>query len=167
MAIHNAALIAMGWNSAPRIHQGCLPRFTERGAKIYEVFMSSAAAFHFNSEKCWPMNIHSAPRNKVPPEGSIPRCKHSIYAPDRGKALSCEACFPLRPAFQRNVVLPPLHRKDDHDMFANDNGPGRCPKCNGRAHYVLTDGRWECSECGTKFKAPRKRSVEESVEVAA
>jgi Transposase zinc-ribbon domain len=133
--------------------------------KIYEVFMSSGIAFHFNPTKCWPMDVLAAPRNKVPPEGTLPRCRHSIYAPDKGKALSCEACFPLRPAFQRNVILPAKHMKDDSDMFANE--PGRCPKCHERAHYVLKDGRWECAECATKYKGPKKRSVEESVEVAA
>jgi ribosomal protein L37AE/L43A len=130
--------------------------------------MADFAVFYFKPEQSVPLDIHAIPRTMVPSEGTIPRCCHSIYAPDHGKALSCEACYPLRPAFQRFVVLPARHMKDEHDVFANEHAPGRCPKCNARVHFVLDDGHWECGECQTKYKGPKKNVVAETeVEVAA
>jgi hypothetical protein len=120
----------------------------------------------------FPMNIFATPRVPVPLAGTLPRCPHSIYAPDSGKALTCEACFPLRPAFQRTPVLPknsgdPL----DHNgrLYANAKEPGACPACTSTVHYVLDDRRWECADCCQKFKAPnqKKQHSETEVEVAA
>jgi len=106
----------------------------------------------------------------VPPEGTIPRCKHGHYAPD-GDAYHCFACNPLRPAFQRNVVLPLDQQrrvKDSDKLFANAHDPSRCPKCHEYLHYELPSGDWECCECGTRRKSTRKNKYsEDEIEVAA
>jgi hypothetical protein len=122
--------------------------------------------FNFYPEIMVPINLNSVPKNPVPPQGTLPRCVHSHYAP-RGDAFHCEACHPIRPGIQRNVFLPKRHVKDDDALFANAHGAGRCPKCNSAIHVEVPTG-WMCAECQTIYKAPRKNSVAETeLEVVA
>ena len=98
-------------------------------------------------------------RQSIPPQGTIPRCKHSHYAPD-GDAFHCYLCHPIRPTFSTEFVVPvdsstPLNGKDA--LHANRTQPGCCPKCGSRIHY--DEGKeWRCVECDTKYKAPHKHA---------
>jgi hypothetical protein len=148
-----------------------LPPSVQRRIKIFEVNpVPDFAVFDFKYSKIFPMDIFAVPRIPIPPAGTLPRCPHSIYAPDSGKALSCGLCFPLRPPFARAVVLPPRcdHPLDHHGrLYANQKQPGTCPACSSAVHFVLDDGRWECADCRATFKAPKQKHSENAVEVAA
>lgn len=100
----------------------------------------------------------------------LPRCPHSIYAPDENfkQAYTCRSCFPVPPYEFREIIMPKRHVKDDNALFANKHNDGRCPKCNSQIHFEVPGGRWECAEDGTLYKAPKKKQVAEiQVEVAA
>jgi hypothetical protein len=110
-----------------------------------------------------PMDIFAMPRNPVPPEGTLPRCRHSHYSPN-GDAWHCEACHPIRPRHQRPVFIPvdsgtPLN---DTKIHANksDNNSSACPQCGSRIHYD-NGSKWECVECSTRYRAPKRKHAPE------
>jgi ribosomal protein L37AE/L43A len=91
---------------------------------------------------------------------SIPRCPHSVYAPDHGRAESCRLCFPLGyPNGDCGPVVLPRScgtALNGHTRIkANKSNDGVCPQCGERIHFDLEDGKFECSECGTKYPSPR------------
>lgn len=126
--------------------------------------MSSSNAFIFNPEKSYPMNIFARPRDPIPLEGTLPRCGHSVYWPANDEvAWCCGLCNPLaaRPGnAPENIKLPPIHRKDADELYANRNDPTRCRKCHSAVHSVEPDGRWRCADCGLVRRAPRKHRPE-------
>jgi hypothetical protein len=91
------------------------------------------------------------------------RCPHGVYIPaqdrESGKAPYCTGCYSAVPFQTRKVVLPRTHTRDlDGDSeFANRKTPGRCPECGSACHEEQTAYWWICADCGTGFKAPRRR----------
>jgi len=104
----------------------------------------------------------------IRPQGTLPRCPHSIYSPDeRGtQAYSCRACFPVSPIVQREKLVIPndsstlLNRNDRPHANAHDSGSNECPSCGSRCHYDLGNGKVECADCG-KVRKTRVRASEE------
>jgi hypothetical protein len=106
-----------------------------------------------------PMDILCVPRNKVPPEGTLPRCEHSHYRHgDPPNAFHCYACNPVRPGDQAaNFVLPrssstPLN--GHNRIKANGNEAGMCPNCFSRIHSEENKRQWRCEEFSTIYPAP-------------
>ena len=109
-----------------------------------------------------PMDILALPRNPVPINGTIPRCPHSIYAPDEAgtAAYSCRLCFPVCPVVQRPIVIPvdsgtALNR--DGKVHANKKEPGSCPSCGSRVHFESNGKTWCCGECDHEYPAPVRK----------
>jgi len=111
--------------------------------------------------------------NLIPPEGSLRRCRHSVYWPKRHEiAWCCQFCNPdgRRPfGAPLSVILPRTNggHKPDDAIFANKKNPARCPQCNSAVHSVEPDGRWRCEDftedgepCATLYKPPRKKNHE-------
>jgi ribosomal protein L37AE/L43A len=135
--------------------------------------MNAIIPIEVNVSSLQPMDIFAMPRNPIPIHGTIPRCPHSIYAPDNGAAWSCRSCFPESPVKQRPIFLPvdsgtPLNRAEKMKANKSEQNSSACPTCGSRLHFG--QGKtWECAECSTTFTAPkRKQSPEcELAEVAA
>jgi hypothetical protein len=120
-----------------------------------------------------PMDILCVPRNKVPPEGTLPRCEHSHYRHGHPpNAFHCYACNPVRPGDQAaNFVLPrssstPLNGHNRQKANGND-ASGMCPKCFSRVHSEENKRQWRCEECFTVYPAPRRAISQQVREMIA
>jgi len=129
--------------------------------------------FLLDADKARPVNLFSKPRTKIPKEGLLPRCAHSVYWPTGDKiAYCCGLCNPLgkRPWGAPDEVILPRSCGDDLNtaerLYANKKQEGVCPACASRVHY--DEGKtWVCSECRESFKAPRKRHAPDTELAAA
>jgi|SRR5581483_535803 len=95
-------------------------------------------------------------RQIVPPQGTLPRCNHSVYRPMwvKGKNENpyCSCCdrFGVVPG-ERLVELP---SKPGAALNAGHREHGSCPRCYSNAHYAHGN-IWICAECHKQFPAPR------------
>jgi hypothetical protein len=73
---------------------------------------------------------------------------------------NCE-CGNLRTYFTNNCrhcgkSFPEAELRGQSNLTANRRQTGACPECCSTIHYETNKkGTWECSDCGTKFKAPK------------
>ena len=105
------------------------------------------------------MDILCVPHNKIPPEGTLPRCEHSVYDPDgKGKSWGCGLCrAPNYLAPTKGFTLPrsssdPLSERDH--LRANKHMPGSCPGCGSTIHFSINKTTWVCADCDQDFPAP-------------
>lgn len=98
-------------------------------------------------------------RGFIPPQGTLRRCRHSVYigADDPGPtAPYCSGCTPGGPYNQRPVELP---ERSSGRLNAGHREHGACPKCFSTCHFEHRTV-WICAECSTQFPAPRRKNVE-------
>lgn len=80
----------------------------------------------------------------------FPRCKHSVYDPDRsGRAGYCSICGPV-PFKERNVKIPNRGDFIAPELRANKTRENECPSCHSRIYIELKNGR-ECADCGENY----------------
>jgi len=111
--------------------------------------------------------------NKVPPEGNLPRCRHSVFFPSNGTRNkpgfnvglnpNCGLCiaFGSNPADPARFRMPDFGKPlNEHDaLHANSHDPRHyCPTC-GDAFKIQRDDLSEvCASCGELLRpAPKKR----------
>jgi len=103
----------------------------------------------------------------IPVGGTIPRCPHSIYlaTPDEirtGKAHFCSACNPMlgTQSDTREFIFPTHFADNRNDRRrANKTRGGACPNCSEMIHTVVSAKVWQCVECGTQYKATRRKEA--------
>lgn len=108
-------------------------------------------------------SFHMVPllTNKVPPEGTLRRCLHGIYAPSwvNGVNYYCQMCNPSREIPNAQSVILPRSSNDalSHEgrSTANKHGSG-CPQCGSaiwlRAAENGSDTHRVCAECEYRYK---------------
>ena len=71
---------------------------------------------------------------------------------------NCRVCGTLFPEVDFNSQGGPSNKKQ----------PGSCPECGSNVHFEVRDNlgrvsktKWECSECCTKFHAPKMNDEDE------
>lgn len=66
---------------------------------------------------------------------------------------ACDAAYPVDKATREQTI-------------ANAHQQGACPECGSTVHYER-GARWECSECGNDFAAPKRvQQEQEQAEIA-
>jgi hypothetical protein len=99
----------------------------------------------------------------IPAGGTIKRCPHHVYNPDRDSetAHHCGLCREQSYAAPINGFhFPPLGTHDPDKLKANGHQMGECPECHSAYHFV-EEKFWVCAECQTKFEPPRRMYVPE------
>ena len=111
--------------------------------------------------------------NKIPAEGTIPRCRHSVFFPSNGTRNkpgfnvglnpNCGLCvaFGSNPADPARFKMPPFGKSQNkHDaLHANAHDPRHfCPTCgSGFRVENQEEGSVKCADCGEQLKAASKR----------
>lgn len=78
--------------------------------------------------------------------GKLPKCPNcneaSILALSRdGVCKNCGSRF--------EIVAPT-------NLRANNVQPGICPDCGSGIHFVKDRKTWECADCGTQYRSPKR-----------
>lgn len=104
----------------------------------------------------------------IEPEGTLPRCPHSIYlATEKERVLQrahfCFLCNPsligCDPNADKKFVLPKIYSFNEKDRPIRATPRlGACPACGSTIHEEISRKTWRCADCNEEFKAPRLRS---------
>lgn len=107
---------------------------------------------------CWPDAV-------VGPTPILPRSSADPLSSNKtDDAEFCADCGCLRTYFSTacrgcGAAFPLSDSKGRVQGTANLHQAGSCPACSSTIHYVTDKkGRWECSECGTTYPAPKRQA---------
>jgi rubrerythrin len=89
---------------------------------------------------------------------TLPKCAHSVYLENAdairtGVAYCCGICRPSMYSGLDARLFLPLAEVTARSGSRN-NDPTACPDCGSITHFAK-GRKWECSDCGKIFKAPR------------
>jgi len=94
------------------------------------------------------------------PTPVLPRSSADALAQNNAALTHCKKCGNVRTYCTPNcrVCGTPFPVVDLHAQGpSNKKQPGSCPECGSNVHYETKKiSEWECSECGTKFRAPKE-----------
>ena len=83
----------------------------------------------------------------------------------RDDARETCVCGNLRTYFTNNcrhcgAAFPETDLRGQSDVTANRRQSGACTECGSTIHYeTKKKSVWECADCGTQFRAPKKRAA--------
>jgi len=122
------------------------------------VYWPAADAINLGCQVCNPDGLPDGP---VP---VLPRSASDVLAQKTIPASNCVKCGNVRTYSMPNcrVCSTPFTETDlrGYDSPSNKKQPGMCPECSSTVHYeTVKKSIWECSECGTKFKAPKEAEL--------